>query len=84
MIRYKLLQQVFKETDLPRLTDKHAIYSQAAFESGTIKVSLLSSIKPVGHRGVPLTAGAHQLTVRFDDVLTQHTHFGGFDFRKAK
>jgi len=41
-------------------------------------------IKPVGHRRVHLTAGAHQLIVRFDEVLTRHSHFGGFEFRKVK
>ncbi len=52
----------------------------AAWYSGN---SWRQPIKPIGQRRVHLTAGPHQLIVRFDDVRTPHTNFGGFQFKKA-
>lgn len=37
-------------------------------------------IKPVGKQRVTLTAGEHQLIVRFDRVRMAFTYFGGFEF----
>ena len=51
----------------------------AAWDSG---YGFRNPLHPMGKRSVKLTAGDHQLIVRFDRVSTPHTYFGGFTFTK--
>ncbi|HPS08584.1 MAG TPA: family 16 glycosylhydrolase [Kiritimatiellia bacterium] len=49
----------------------------AAWDSGH---GFRNPLLPMGRRGVKLTAGDHQLIVRFDRARSPHTYFGGFTF----
>jgi hypothetical protein len=39
---------------------------------------------PIGKQRIKLSAGNHQLILRFDRVKTFYTFFGGLEFTKAK
>ena len=49
----------------------------AAWDSGH---GFRNPLLPMGKRGIKLTAGDHQLIVRFDRARSPHTYFGGFTF----
>jgi hypothetical protein len=41
-------------------------------------------VLPIGKQRIKLSAGNHQLILRFDRVKTFYTFFGGLEFTKAK
>jgi len=49
----------------------------AAWDSGP---GFRNPLNPMGRQRVTLTAGEHQLIVRFDRVKSAHAFFGGFEF----